>query len=319
MNHGVVVQLLVSGVFYGTPLLVAAMGELLAERSGILNLGVEGMMLMGAVTGFWVSQSVHGSTALALILAIGGSAIAGLLMAALHAFVCVTLRANQIVSGLALTILGGSIGLSSYIGEVRNLTGRPGFHQMSPVDVAGLAHLPVIGPLVFHEPILVYASWVLVVAVAIYLGRTRLGLALRAVGESPSAADAMGVRVGRLQYAHTLAGGALAGIAGASYSLMISPQWSEGMTAGAGWIAIGLVVLALWNPKLIILGAYLFGTISGLGFVLQARGVRVPPEVFSAAPYLMTIVALIVVSTVLGKRRRGAPASLGQPYFREES
>ncbi len=318
MNHGLVVAVLMSGILFGTPLLLAGLGELLAERSGVLNLGVEGMMLIGAVCGFWISQRMGTGSVAALAAAVVVAGAAGGLMALIHAFVSITLRANQIVSGLALTIFGGTVGLSSYFGSVGHLTGSAGHHKFASLNVLGLAHLPLVGPLLFGQNALVYISWLLVIALSFYLFRTKTGLHLRAVGESPRAADAMGLDVVRYRYLHTIAGGVLAGVAGGSYSLLISPSWNDGMTAGAGWIAIALVIFGFWNPKLVMIGAYLFGTVAGLGFTLQARGTSLPPEFFSSLPYLLTIVTLVLVSSVWSRRRLGAPAALGVPYRREE-
>src|SRR2546430_2891572 len=217
---------------------------MLAERSGGLNLGVEGMMPVGAVMGFWAVQRFHVSSPLALIGALAVAALAGAAMAAIHAFLVVTLRANQIVSGLALTIFAGAAGLSSYLGNDLKLTGSPAKHQFQEVFPKSLQDLPVIGPMVFGQSLLVYASWVCVILVALYLTRTRTGLNVRAVGESPAAADAMGVNVAAYRYAHTLVGGAFAGVGGAAFSLSITPQWADGLTGGAGWIAIALVIFA---------------------------------------------------------------------------
>ncbi len=318
MNNSIVVIVAASGVLYGTPLLFAALGELLAERSGVLNLGVEGMMLVGAVMGFWAVQRVHGSGPVVLGIAILVAALAGALMALIHAFLVVTLRANQIVSGLALTIFAGAAGLSSYLGNDLNLADKPAHHSFDPVNVFGLQTLPVIGPVVFGQSILVYASWLCVLVVGLYLARTRPGLNVRAVGESPAAADAMGINVARYRYAHTIAGGAFAGIGGACFSLSITPQWVDGLTSGAGWIAIALVIFAFWRPELCLVGAYFFGAFAALPFTLQARGVTVAPELFQSLPYLATIVVLVLVSTGWTKRRLGAPASLGVAYVREE-
>jgi general nucleoside transport system permease protein len=320
VNNSLIVVVLASGVLYGTPLLYAALGELLAERSGVLNLGVEGMMLVGAVMGFWAVQRLHGATALVLVAGIGVAALAGAAMAAIHAFLVVTLRANQIVSGLALTIFAGAAGLSSYLGNDLKLTGSPAKHQFQEVFPKSLQDLPVIGPMVFAQSILVYASWVCVILIALYLTRTRIGLNVRAVGESPAAADAMGVNVAAYRYAHTLAGGAFAGIGGAAFSLSITPQWADGLTGGAGWIAIALVIFAFWRPALCLIGAYLFGAFSGIPFAFQARGIltSIPPELFQSLPYVMTIVVLVVVSSAGARRRLGAPAALGTPYVREE-
>lgn len=318
MNDSLVIELLMSGMLYGTPLLIAALGELLAERSGVLNLGVEGMMLMGAVAGFWVSQSIGGPAWSALLLSIVVAALVGALTALIHAFMTVTLRANQIVSGLALTIFGGAVGLSSYLGQVGGLVGSSGRHALHGIDVLGLADLPIVGPLIFNQSVLVYVSWVLTACVAVYVYRTRIGLNLRSVGEDPKAADAMGIDVVRYRYAHTVAGGAFAGIGGACYSLAIAPSWTNGLTTGAGWIALALVIFAFWRPGLVLVGAYLFGVVTSLGFNLQAHGVELPPELFGALPYIMTIVVLVLVSSAWAKGRLGSPQALGVPYSREE-
>lgn len=320
VNDGVLVVILASAVLYGTPLVYAALGELLAERSGVLNLGVEGMMLVGAVMGFWAVQQVDVTSGGSLAVAVGVAALAGTAMALVLAFLVITLRASQIVSGLALTIFAGLAGLSSYLGNDLDLADAPAAHQFRDLDVLGLADAPVVGPIVFGQSVLVYASWACVAAIGLYLARTRPGLNVRAVGEAPAAADAMGINVTAYRYAHTLAGGALAGVAGACYSLQITPQWVAGITRGAGWIAIALVIFSFWRADLVLVGAYLFGAFSALPFVLQARGYLegVPSEVFDSLPYVMTIVVLVVVSTGVAKRRLGAPAALGVPYVREE-
>ena len=318
MNNSAGVVVLSAAVVYGTPLLYAALGEVLAERSGVLNLGVEGMMLVGAVMGFWTVQRLHVSTPVVLAAALGVAALAGAAMATIHAFLVVTLRASQIVSGLALTIFAGAAGLSSYLGNDLNLADSPARHSFHAILPKGMRDLPVVGPIVFGHGALVYGSWLCVVLVALYLTRTRPGLNVRAVGESPGAADAMGINVAAYRYAHTIAGGAFAGIGGATFSLSITPQWVDGLTAGAGWIAIALVIFAFWRPTLCLVGAYFFGAFAGLPFTLQARGVTVAPELFQALPYVMTIVVLVIVSTGLAKRRLGAPAALGRAYVREE-
>ena len=315
INNSVWVVVLASAVTYGTPLLYAALGELLTERSGVLNLGVEGMMLIGAVMGFWAVQRT-GSLSLAIVVA----AIAGASMALIHAFLVITLRANQIVSGLALTIFAGAAGLSSYLGNDLNLADQPARHAFSPFLPKSWQTVDVVGPILFKQSALVYASWALVVIVALYLNRTRFGLNVRAVGESPEAADAMGINVTAYRYGHTLVGGAFAGVGGACFTLWITPQWVDGITAGAGWIAIALVIFAFWRPALCLIGAYLFGAFSGIPFAFQARGILtgIPPELFQSLPYVMTIVVLVLVSSAGARRRLGAPAALGTPYVREE-
>jgi len=319
VNNGIVIVVLASAVTYGTPLVYAALGELLAERSGVLNLGVEGMMLVGAVMGFWAVQRIGGPGGLVLVLAVGVAAVAGAAVALIHAFLVITLRASQIVSGLALTIFAGAAGLSSYLGNDLNLADSPARHGFRAVNAFGLHDLPILGPIVFAQTWLVYASWVCVVLVALYLARTRPGLNVRAVGESPAAADAMGINVVRYRYAHTLVGGAFAGVGGACFSISILNQWVDGLTNGAGWIAIALVIFSFWRPHLCLVGAYLFGAFQALPLTLQAREVTVlPTEVYESLPYVMTIVVLVLVSTAGAKRRLGAPAALGLPYVREE-
>ena len=320
MNNSLLIVVLASGVTYGTPLLYAALGELLAERSGVLNLGVEGMMLVGAVMGFWTVQRLHTNTGLTLAAASGVAALAGALMASIHAFLVITLRASQIVSGLALTIFAGAAGLSSYLGNDLNLAAQPAAHQFSPVFPHSMQHWPIVGPIVFGQDVLVYASWLLVLCLIFYLNRTRFGLNVRAVGESPAAADAMGINVARYRYTHTIAGGALAGIGGATYTLAITPQWVDGITGGGGWIAIALVIFAFWRPELCLVGAYFFGALQALAPNLQARQISLGPTVLwtNALPYLATIAVLVFVSTSGGRRRLGAPAALGVAYAREE-
>ena len=315
INNSILVVVLASAVAYGTPLLYAALGELLAERSGVLNLGVEGMMLVGAVMGFWAVQRTG-----SLLLAMGVAAVAGAAMALIHAFLVVTLRANQIVSGLALTIFAGAAGLSSYLGNDLNVAGQPASHSFGPFLPHSWQNAKIVGPILLAHSELVFASWVCVALVAVYLSRTRLGLNLRAVGESPAAADAMGINVAAYRYAHTIAGGAFAGIGGATFTLSITPQWVDGITGGAGWIAIALVIFAFWRPGLCLVGAYFFGAFSGIPFTFQARGILsgVPPELFQSLPYVMTIVVLVLVSSAGARRRLGAPAALGTPYVREE-
>jgi simple sugar transport system permease protein len=278
------------------------------------------MMLMGAVTGFWAVQTFDAPSQLVLAAAVLVSALVGAGMALIHAFLVITMRANQIVSGLALTIFAGAAGLASYLGNDLELTGDPAEHSFAPLDLFGLGDLPVLGPIVFDQNALVYLSWLSVLCIGLYLARTRTGLNVRAVGEAPASADAMGINVSAYRYSHTLVGGAFAGVAGACFSLAIIGQWQTSLTGGAGWIAIALVIFAFWRADLCLAGAYAFGAFSALPLILQGRGwlTGVPSEVFSALPYVMTIVVLVLVSTSFAKRRLGAPAALGVPYVREE-
>jgi general nucleoside transport system permease protein len=320
VNNSLAVVLIASGIAYGTPLLFASLGELLAERSGVLNLGVEGMMLVGAVIGFWTVQRFHASSAASLVSAMVVAALAGAAMAGILAFLVVTLRANQIVSGLALTIFAGAAGLSSYLGNDLNLADHPARHAFQAFLPNSMQNWPVMGPILFGQNALVYFSWLCVIAIAFYLSRTRPGLNLRSVGESPAAADTMGINVTRYRYIHTLVGGAFAGLGGATITLAITPQWVDGITGGAGWIAIALVIFAFWRPELCLVGAYFFGALQALAPQLQARNITLGPTVLwtNALPYLMTVFVLVIVSSGTARRRLGAPSALGVPYVREE-
>jgi ABC-type uncharacterized transport system permease subunit len=315
VNDSLLVITLASAVYYGTPIFFAALGEVFTERSGVLNLGVEGMMLLGAVGGAFAAGRVGGPGWFVLTVALVVAMLFGAAGAALHAFATITMRVNQTVSGLALTILAGGAGLSSYLANVWDLDKSP--VQFQKLDVFGLRDLPVLGPIVFHQTILTYLSWVAVVVASWYLFRTRTGLHLRSVGESPRTADTVGIRVVRFRYVHTILGGALAGVGGAFVSLSITTTWTDGVTAGQGWIAIALVIFGFWRPDLTLAGAYLFGAATSLSFTLQARGVGVAPQFLDSIPYVLTIVVLVVVSASSAKRRLGAPAALGVPYERE--
>ncbi len=274
----------------------------------MINLGVEGMMLIGAVTGF-LAMDETGS----LVAGVGAALAAGSLIASVHAFFAVTLRANQIISGLGVTIAG--TGLAALLG--RSVVGVPARVTFHDLHVPLLGDIPWLGGILFEQHALVYAGFLLAPAVWWALGSTRLGLHLRAVGENPGAADAMGVPVALYRYGAVLFGGALAGLAGASLSLAESPGWTEGMTAGRGWIAVALVIFATWSPVRALLGAYFFGALDVLAFRAQIIGVDVPATVLGMIPYVATIVVLIAV-TLLGVRKRlGAPAALGVPYVRE--
>ena len=272
-----------------TPLLLAALGEMVTERSGVLNLGVEGMMVMGAVAGFG-GAFVTGNPWVGVI----ASILAGMAMSLLFGFLTLTLLANQVATGLALTLLG--LGLSALIGE--SFVGQPGVKLPA---IAG------IDPLVPFSILMVgLVSW--------FLFRTKMGLVIRAVGNSHASAHALGYNVIAVRYLSVLFGGAMSGLAGGYLSLVYTPQWVENMTSGRGWIALALVVFASWLPLRILAGAYLFGTISILSFVLQAQGLGIPSQFLSSLPYLGTILALVVISGNKALTRRNTPASLGQPF-----
>lgn len=292
---------------YSTPLLLAALGEIYAERSGVVNLGVEGMMILGAILGFIGAQAT-GSAWLGILCALGVGAAAGLL----HAFISVTLKANQFVSGLALTIFG--LGLSGLLG--RGWEGRPLASAMEPITVPLLADIPLLGPALFTgQHILTYLALVVAVILWVVLYRTRLGLTLRSVGESPAAADAAGINVTLVRYGAVIFGGAMAGIAGAYLSIAYRPSWSEGMTAGMGWIALAIAIFAAWDPFRAIGAAFLFGAFFHLSFRLQ--GVF-SPELLKMMPYVFTILALALTSLSSWGRKFGAPEALGVVYRRGE-
>lgn len=308
-DQSVIIAILATAITAGTPILLAALGEILAELAGVLNLGVEGMMLLGAVSGFTVALSTDN-----LWLGFGAALLAGGAGALVHAFLTVTLKANQVVSGLALTIFG--TGLSSYLGK--SLVGIPLKQTFQPVPVPGLSQLPWLGPIFFNHDPLIYLSFGLVPVMAWLLYRTRWGLQLRAVGENPAAADAAGISVSLTRYLAVIGGGMLAGAGGAYISLAYAPSWLENMTAGRGWIAVALVIFAMWDPFKAMLGAYLFGGVDALGFRLQTLNMAVSPFFLKMLPYLLTILVLILVTRETKTRRVATPGALGLPYFREE-
>ncbi|MFT5446613.1 MAG: ABC-type uncharacterized transport system permease subunit [Gammaproteobacteria bacterium] len=287
-----------------TPLLLAAIGELVVERSGVLNLGVEGMMVMGAVCAFAAALGSD-STAIGVLAGIG----AGVGMAVLFAFLTQTLITNQVATGLALTLFG--LGLSGLIGE--SYTGLPGL-KLSAIHIPGLSNLPLIGPVLFGQDALVYASFAIVAGVAWVLTRTRVGLIIRATGDNHHSAHALGYNVVAVRYACLAFGGACAGLAGAYLSLVYTPQWIENMTAGRGWIALALVVFATWMPRRVMIGAYLFGTVWIMGLYAQAIGLGVAPQLLASLPYLVTIAALVVISRNRTLTKVNTPACIGQPF-----
>ncbi len=311
-----------AGVATGTVLLYATLGELITERSGVLNLGVEGMMLIGAMTAFSVAVDT-GNPWLALIVAM----LAGGLLSVLHGMVTIHLRADQVVSGLSLTFLG--TGVSLVLGE--GLSDAGAISLLPAFDIPLLSALPIIGPIFFtRQSILTYLGYLLIPAVWYYINHTRPGLHLRAVGEYPAAADALGINVYGLRYLYVVVGGMLCGLAGATLSLAISPGWfSEKTTAGLGWIAIGLVIFAQWNPLRAALGSFLFGALRRLILDLQGPTTLLGfsnPFFFNPylgfflqmVPYLFTIVVLVIGSREALRKRLGAPAALGLPYVRGE-
>lgn len=298
--------ILFATIVAGTPLIIVALGQLIAEKSGVLNLGAEGMMAMGAIAGFAITHH-SGSPWLGVL---AGMA-AGALMSFLFAIVVLTLMGNQVATGLALSILG--VGLSAFIGKPYESEILP---TIGPIRIPLLADIPIIGDPLFNQQALVYLSWLLFAAITWFLYRSRPGLVLRALGESPTSAHSIGYPVIRIRYLATLFGGAMAGVGGAFLSVFYTPLWVEGMVAGRGWIAIALVVFATWRPLRVIVGAYLFGGVMVAQLFVQGSGlgVNIPSQFLSALPYLATIIVLVIISRDQNTVRLNAPVSLGQPY-----
>ncbi|MEL6808381.1 MAG: ABC transporter permease [Pseudomonadota bacterium] len=294
------ILLIAAMIAAATPILLAAIGELVVERAGVLNLGVEGMMITGAVCGFIISVN-SGSPALGFVAA----ALGGAVLSLLFAFLTQVALANQVASGLALTLFG--LGLSALMGQSYVGIKPP---RMEATPLGPLADIPVIGPIVFGHDLVVYLGLALVAATWATLKFTRVGLVLRAVGENHDAAHALGYKVKRIRTAAIFFGGACAGLGGAYISLVRVPQWTEGMTAGVGWIALALVVFASWKPWRVLLGAYLFGGITQLQLNLQGAGVAIPVEYLAMSPYIVTIIVLVILSS--DKSR--APGSLGRTF-----
>ncbi|MEL6791860.1 MAG: ABC transporter permease [Pseudomonadota bacterium] len=299
------VQIMVALIIASTPVLFAALGELVVEKAGVLNLGVEGMMIVGAIGGFAAGVGT-GSLTLAILAGAGSGALLALLFAVMTQY----LMSNQVATGLALTLFG--LGVASLVGQ-----GYAGVTLDVAVrlEVPGLTDLPVVGPLLFgHDP-LVYLSIAMTVGVWWFLNRSRAGLNLRAIGENHDAAHAIGYSVRLTRVAAILFGGAMAGIGGAYLSVVATPLWVEGMTAGRGWIALAIVVFAAWKPGRALLGAYLFGGVTIIQLNLQALGVPIESQYLSMTPYLATIVVLVVISADKARARLNAPACLGKPFY----
>jgi len=290
-----------------TPLLIAALGELVVERSGVLNLGVEGMMIMGAVGGF-AAASLTGNPWIGVLVAILFGAVTSLAFA----FLTLSLAANQVATGLALTILG--LGLSGLIGEP--FVGQAGV-KLSNISIPILTDLPLLGPLLFGQDPIFYMSIALVIGVAWFLFKTRFGLTLRSIGDNHVSAHALGIPVLRYRYLAVMFGGACAGLAGGHLSLVYTPQWVENMSAGRGWIALALVVFASWRPARVLAGAYLFGAVSIGQLHAQALGVGVPSQLLTALPYIATIVVLVLISQNVRTTLINTPAMLGRAFVPE--
>jgi len=316
VNVNLLVSTLAVTIRAGTSLLYATLGEIYTERSGILNLGLEGMMIVGAVSAFAAAFATE-SLLIGILAALASSAV----LASIHAFLTITLRANQTVSGLALTIFGS--GLASFMGQRLGPEGRPLVGQIGPrfdrLPVPLLSDFPIVGRAMFQQDLLVYLAYLLVPLSWFFLYKTRPGLHLRAVGEDPRAADAMGINVTATRYAYTILGGMLVGLGGAHLSLAYTPGWTEGLTAGRGWIAVAMVIFATWDPVRAVVGAVLFGGINAVQFRMQAMGSTIPASFLNMLPYAFTIVVLALITWWEAFRKRiGAPAALGLPYAREE-
>ncbi|MBL4667308.1 MAG: ABC transporter permease [Sneathiella sp.] len=299
-----VVPVILTVITAATPLIFAAIGELITEKSGVLNLGIEGMMLVGAVSAF-VTATVTGN----YILAVAAGALAGMFMAFLFGILTLSLMANQVATGLALTLFG--VGISALIGQ--DFVGEP-VKALAKLDVSGLTDLPVIGPILFGQDALVYLSFIMVFATSWFLYKTKAGLILRAVGDSHDAAHSIGYSVLGIRYLAVLFGGAMSGIGGAYLSLAYTPMWAENMTAGRGWIALALIVFATWKPGWVLVGAYMFGGITILQLHAQAAGLDLPSQVLSMLPYLATIMVLVFISKDESRIRKHAPACIGKIF-----
>ena len=304
------VSILASAVRSGTPILYATLGEIMTEKSGVMNLGLEGIMLMGAFSGFAASYST-GSPWLGLLAAF----VTGTCLGLIHAFLTVSLRSNQVVCGLAMSVFGGGVSAlmgRGYIGQT--IPGLGGY------DIPFFSEIPVVGRVLFSQDVMVYASLCLTPLLFFFLRRTRPGLNLRAVGDSPKAADALGLSVARIRYLYTILGAGLVALGGAYMSIIYNKFWAESMTAGRGWIAIAMVIFAIWNPFQAALGAYLFGGVDAFQLRLQTAGTSIPTALLMMLPYVMTILVLLFIS-IVGKGRKvslSAPAALGIPFYREE-
>jgi simple sugar transport system permease protein len=308
-HHLIIIALLFAAVQSGTILLFPTIGEIFTERSGILNLGVEGMMIMGAFFGFVVAYETKNP-----YLGFLAGMLAGGLTSLIHAFVSITLRGNQVVSGLALTIFG--LGFTNFYGQKwinLKLTVTP-----SQISIPLLSKIPYIGPIFFKQDALVYTSYIFAIVMWFILYKTKVGVHLRAVGQNARASDAMGVNVYATRYWWTFFGGLLAGAGGAYLTIAYAPFWLDGMTAGRGWIALALVIFAMWDPLNAMIGAYLFGGIDALQLQLQAIGVTIPSSLLNMLPYLLTLIVIIVATLIVRVKHISAPKELGTPYNREE-
>ena len=304
MDIDLITNILFAAIRTGTPLLIVALGELVCEKSGVLNLGQEGMMLMGAVVGFIAAHHLGSSMA-----GFTAAMLAGMAMSLLFGFIVITLNANQCATGLALTIFG--LGLSSFVGLGYIGIALAG---VAPMEIPLLSDIPLLGTILFSHDPLVYLSWFLAAAVAWFFAKSRAGLIVKAVGESPESAQALGLPVIKVRYMAVMFGGAMAGLAGGYLSLVYTPLWADNMSAGRGWIALALVVFASWRVGRAMLGAYLFGLMSIMHLILQGMGVSISANLLATLPYVVTVVVLVLLSKNQSMAKLFAPMSLGKPF-----
>jgi ABC-type uncharacterized transport system permease subunit len=308
-SHIIITNLLSAAIRSGTILLYPTIGEIFAERAGVMNVGIEGMMLIGAFFGFVVAYTTKNP-----YLGFFAGMLAGGLASLIHAFISITLRGNQVVSGLALTIFGG--GITNFYGQ-HYVNYQLGLN-LRYISIPILSKIPFIGQVFFNQDIFVYIAYILAICMWFILYKTKVGVHLRAVGENAKAADAMGVNVYATRYFWTFFGGLLAGAGGAYLTIGYAPFWLDAITAGRGWIAVALVIFAMWDPLNAIFGAYLFGSIDALQFQLQAAGTTIPSSLLTMQPYLLTFIVIVIASVIVRVRHIGVPKELGIPYSREE-
>jgi ABC-type uncharacterized transport system permease subunit len=308
-NMDFAIQLLIAAIASGTPLLFATLGGILCERSGIINLGAEGLMLMGAV----VSGITYIHTQSLLLALLAAIVVTGML-GVIHALLSITLKANQVVSGLALTLFG--TGLSAYLGK--SISGMPISGSVPKINLTWLEPVPWIGKVFAHLDLLTWISILLAIILHLMIFKTSWGLHLRATGDNPATADVMGISVTLSRYLYVIAGSFLIGLAGADMILVYSPSWIEGMTAGRGWIAVALVIFARWNPIRALFCSYFFGGLDALGFRMQLVDSHIPSYFLKMLPYIITIIVLMIAGYRNRNKPSGKPESLGMPYIREQ-
>lgn len=308
-SHIILITLLSAAVRSGTVIIYPTIGEIFAERSGVMNVGIEGMMLIGAYFGF-VTAFLTNNPYLGFLV----GSIAGGLASLIHGYVCITLRGNQVVSGLALSIFGA--GITNFYGN--RFANNQLTTTLDILPIPGFSKIPIIGTTFFKQDIIIYLSYFLIAIMWFILYKTKVGIHVRAVGENAQAANAMGVNVYKIRYFWTFFGGLLAGAGGAYLTIGYAPFWLDGVTAGRGWIAVALVIFSMWNPLIAIIGAYLFGSLDALQFQLQATGTTIPSSLLAMLPYLLTLIVIIVATVIVRVKHIGVPRELGRPFSKEE-